>query len=195
MTIEASRFFDYVRLVRDLSQAAFENLARPASESDAVDLSRIARHFPEFLTEILRCFDGELRDSGASIFPNGMRLMACRHIRNVCTYNAARTPDIADSSDLITCIGDVKRVLFNPARIPFAHRNHEVFWSVDFDPPVSGVLGQIVFEDVENGVLAVVADSFVDLMDRMIADLMSGEISEDENGWLSSEIGPWLLFS
>jgi hypothetical protein len=47
--------------------------------------------------------------------------------------------------------------------VPFAHVNAELIWYFDFDPPPGGALGQVVYEDVEDGLLVRVAPSFSEL--------------------------------
>lgn len=84
--------------------------------------------------------------------------------------------------DELDCIdAEVKPIFFNQKNLAFASCNYDGFLLIDFDPAPLGKRGQIIYQDMEQGILKVIAPSFEDLLQTYHDDLDSGKFIYDEN--------------
>ena len=80
--------------------------------------------------------------------------------------------------DVITVDGPVQPKMFLSSWVPFLECNGDVFWAMDFSPAAGGKEGQIIEVDWESCSWKVIADSFVDFLDKYVTTLERGEYTE-----------------
>ena len=185
------------RLVAAIAPESVENLNPPASEALLEELRSRVPLVPSEWLIILGRYNGEEMISWNSMFPDGMQLMDVEHILEKVAYQESRRflPEEHEEPPPghYRVFGPVKPIPFNKCRVPFAHINAELLWLFDFDPAPGGSLGQIVYEDVEDGTFAVVAPSLADLFHQYRTGLESGAFREGEDGQIESQTGEWYV--
>ena len=194
-------FQQIVKAVSSVAPQSAANLNSPASTEDLTRLRSAIPNVPQALLDILSLHNGEA-EAWDAVFPNGMQLLASKFIIELHKQNGEIGDTAEDEAENEAAvrdgifdapIGPVKNLFFYPGRIPFAHLNYKVFWYLDLEPATGGNMGQIVYEDQENGILRVIAPSLQSLLDHYLADLAQGKFTVEDGNIKSQGDKDWPI--
>lgn len=180
--------------VATISPRHAENLAGPASDQDLLDLQHhLPMSLPAAFLESLHIHNGEAGHGGVFL---DFQLMSCQEILEWHRWEQEPhvrcvVPDewLEDNPEEWVKFGwtpekRVKPKSCNPLWVPFAHSNGDMFLYLDFDPPSTGISGQVILVWPECGVHAVVAENYMTLLSTYAKHLKAGQVVLGEHGSL-----------
>lgn len=180
--------------VHAISPEFTATLAGPVSEHDLLELQQhLPMPLPAAFLDSLRIHDGESDHGGVFL---DFHLMSCQEILEWHRWEQTHqsrsvVPDewLEDNPEVWAEYGwtpeqRVKPKSCNPLWVPFAHSNADMFLYLDFDPPSTGVLGQVILVWPECGIHAVVAESYLELLSTYSQHLETGTVVVGEAGCL-----------
>jgi cell wall assembly regulator SMI1 len=151
----------------------------PGATIDSIDtleaaISRVAgarTTIPEDFREFMLVHDGFY----AYFDPIGYH----SRIDGVLSMYLENVPNINGAQRASTVSGAVKPILYSPFRLPFG--GETVSWCLDLDPLEGGVVGQVIWVDVEGDAVGRVCDSYADFL-RLVIEAYE---REDDPDWSS----------
>ena len=174
------------RLDRALLEQGFDArdaIPRPASQSDIQQLRDIfGDNLPDSLIEFFLAQDGESYRGTSFVF--GEISGDISQVADlVSSYDdqvsyARRVLGLNIANGQYEVIGPVRPQVWNSRWIPFMQR--DVWWIIDLDPAIGGVVGQIIVQSPEDQIVRVVAKSLADLFDAQVAGVLRGERSIED---------------
>ena len=119
--------------------------------------------------------DGET--GGGALFDNNGSLLRMQEIEDYLEEEREALRSLGDlAADLAadSLRGPVKSAFYLPRRVPILDCNRDETWLLDLDPAPGGEVGQVLYRDVEGGVLEVVAPSFAQFLADYLHRLETG---------------------
>lgn len=135
---------------------------------------------PESHKELLKKYNGEKQFIG---FMGGFGFLGTDEIKIQWNF-FKEAPEM--EAEGINQVEKIKNTLYSPKRIPFAHDGSGNFLSIDFDPNIKGISGQILYLPTgDPEPIAVIADSFDDFLLLIIEKLDSEklELIDERDDW------------
>lgn len=92
--------------------------------------------------------------------------------------------DLADGEDDMDVDGKIEPIFYHHQRIPFATCNGDADLLLDFAPSTLGQAGQVIYQDVECGILKCIAPSLSIFLADYVADLSNHCLGKNEHNEL-----------
>jgi cell wall assembly regulator SMI1 len=175
-----------------------ENLQDPATDEAIATLeSKIQMVLPDTLKESSKIHDGEKNNYPPGVLADGFWLMPLDQAYETWKQLKDIAAELFGTEDnptqwrsqvedgIIFIKGAVKPLIGSPKWFPIANMNGDIIRFLDFDPPDSGTVGQVIEIDAEACQFQVIATSFLEYLEQYAADLEAG-LYAIEDGCLQS---------
>lgn len=168
------------KIIQQLKKLNPNIQASSASDEEINKIKELFPESPESLFQLLRQCNGTWN---YPFFPTALELMSAEQMINGFGTADEAIEDLEDTVDIdeFEEFDDaIKPLFFNPQQLILANCNYDCFWLIDFDPAPNGKMGQIIYQDVESGILKVIASSLDELLMAYSKDLNADLFTFDE---------------